>query len=90
MDRTDLRFRENGSLYLTRPWVYDELHNRLGGRIGMFELDDLEGVDIDTELDFALAEQQMDQYLAVHKVLQRVPDRTQLHGTSTTTLGDAL
>ena len=74
MTRADLRFRENGSLYVTRPWVYDRLHNRLGGRIGMLELDDLEGVDIDTELDFALAEQQMDQYLAVHKVLQHRPD----------------
>lgn len=74
MTRTDLRFRENGSLYVTRPWVYDRLHNRLGGRIGMLELDDLEGVDIDTELDFALAEQQMDQYLAVHKVLRHRPE----------------
>lgn len=58
---------------MTRPWVYDRLHNRLGGRIGLLELDDLEGVDIDTELDFALAEQQMDQYLAVQKVLQHRP-----------------
>ena len=56
MTGTDLRFRENGSLYVTRPWVYDRLHNRLGGRIGLLELDDLEGVDIDTELDFALAD----------------------------------
>ncbi|MDY6054797.1 acylneuraminate cytidylyltransferase family protein [Micrococcus sp.] len=70
----DLRFRENGSLYVTAPWVYDELHNRLGGRIALLELDDLEGVDIDTELDFALAEQQMDQYLAVEKVLHRRPE----------------
>ena len=76
MARTDLRYRENGSLYVTRPWVYDRLHNRLGGRIGMLELDDLEGVDIDTELDFALAEQQMDQYLAVQKLLQTRPDLT--------------
>lgn len=75
MTRTDLRFRENGSLYVTRPWVYDELHNRLGGRIGLLELADLEGVDIDTELDFVLAEQQMDQYLAVQQVLQRRPQR---------------
>lgn len=76
MDRTDLRYRENGSLYVTRPWVYDELHNRLGGRIALLELDDLEGVDIDTELDFALAEQQMDQYLAVQKLLQTRSDLT--------------
>lgn len=74
MGRADLRFRENGSLYITKPWLYDERHNRLGGRIGLFELDDLEGVDIDTELDFALAEQQMDQYLAVQQHLARHPD----------------
>ncbi|MGC5049171.1 cytidylyltransferase domain-containing protein [Micrococcus porci] len=80
MDRTDVRFRENGSLYVTAPWVYDERHNRLGGRIALLELDDLEGVDIDTELDFALAEQQMDQYLAVQKLLQTRPDLTRTAG----------
>lgn len=59
MAPADLRYRENGSLYVTRPWVYDEHHNRLGGRISLFELDPLEGVDIDTELDFQLAELQV-------------------------------
>lgn len=59
MTRTDLRYRENGSLYVTRPWVYDQRHNRLGGRISLCELDPLEGVDIDTELDFQLAELQV-------------------------------
>lgn len=59
MAPADLRYRENGSLYLTRPWVYDERRNRLGGRISLFELDPLEGVDIDTELDFQLAELQV-------------------------------
>jgi CMP-N,N'-diacetyllegionaminic acid synthase len=76
MGRADLRFRENGSLYITKPWLYEQRHNRLGGKIGLFELDDLEGVDIDTELDFALAEQQMDQYLAVQQHLVRHPDLT--------------
>ncbi|ROZ63039.1 acylneuraminate cytidylyltransferase family protein [Kocuria soli] len=57
MSRIDLRYRENGSLYLTRPGIYDRLHNRIGGTVGLFELDDLEGTDIDTELDFTLAEQ---------------------------------
>lgn len=57
MAPTDLRYRENGSLYLTRPAIYDQHHNRIGGRVGLFELHDLEGVDIDTELDFRLAEQ---------------------------------
>ena len=87
MSRADLRFRENGSLYVTRPWVYDRLHNRLGGRIGLLELDDLEGVDIDTELDFALAEQQMDQYLAVHKVLRHRPDLGAARTAETPTTG---
>lgn len=57
MKAADLRYRENGSLYVTRPEIYDLHHNRIGGRVGLFELDDLEGVDIDTELDFRLAEQ---------------------------------
>ncbi|MDO5619717.1 acylneuraminate cytidylyltransferase family protein [Kocuria sp.] len=57
MTPADLRYRENGSLYLTRPAIYDQHHNRIGGRVGLFHLHDLEGVDIDTELDFRLAEQ---------------------------------
>ena len=52
-----LRYRETGSLYLTRTWVYDELDNRLGGRVGLFVMDEAEGVDVDTELDLAIAEQ---------------------------------
>jgi len=48
-----MRYRETGSLYVTKPRIYDELHNRLGGRIELFVMDDAEGVDIDTELDLA-------------------------------------
>ena len=62
MTLTDLRFRENGSLYVTRPEIYDRLHNRIGGTIGLFVLSELEGVDIDTDIDFRLAELQMDDY----------------------------
>jgi CMP-N,N'-diacetyllegionaminic acid synthase len=51
-----LRYRETGSLYLTRPWVYDELDNRIGGRIGLFVMDELEGIDVDTELDLDVAD----------------------------------
>lgn len=54
-----LRYRETGSLYLTRTWVYDELDNRIGGRTGLFVMDEVEGVDVDTELDLAVAEQQL-------------------------------
>lgn len=64
MASSDLRYRENGSLYVTKPEIYDRLHNRLGGRIGMFILSELEGVDIDSHLDFRLAELQMADYFA--------------------------
>jgi CMP-N,N'-diacetyllegionaminic acid synthase len=51
-----LRYRETGSLYVTRTDVYEEFDNRLGGRIGLFVMDENEGIDIDTQLDVALAE----------------------------------
>ncbi|HXH77215.1 acylneuraminate cytidylyltransferase family protein [Nocardioides sp.] len=53
---TTLRYRETGSVYVTRTQVYEEVDNRLGGRIGLFVMDEDEGVDIDTQLDVALAE----------------------------------
>lgn len=55
----DYRYRETGSLYLTRTGIYRQFANRLGGRIGLFVMDEGEGVDIDTELDFTTVEQQM-------------------------------
>jgi N-acylneuraminate cytidylyltransferase len=54
-----LRFRETGSLYVTRRWVYDELDNRLGGRIGLFVMAQIEGTDVDTELDLSVAEHEL-------------------------------
>lgn len=55
----DFRYRETGSLYVTRTEIYRQFSNRLGGRIGLFVMDEGEGVDIDTELDFTIVEQQM-------------------------------
>jgi N-acylneuraminate cytidylyltransferase len=52
-----LRYRETGSVYLTRTWVYEELDNRIGGRVGLFVMDELEGIDVDTELDLRVADQ---------------------------------
>ena len=49
------RYRETGSLYLTRTTIYEQHDNRLGGRIGLFVMAEDEGIDIDTELDVALA-----------------------------------
>ena len=51
-----LRYRETGSLYLTRTEIYEKHHNRLGGSIELFVMDPLEGIDIDAEHDFTLAE----------------------------------
>jgi N-acylneuraminate cytidylyltransferase len=56
MDPTTLPLRETGSLYITRTQIYDTVANRLGGRISLFEMDDLEGLDIDTELDLTIAD----------------------------------
>ena len=50
------RYRETGSLYVTRTEIYERYDNRLGGRIGLFVMAEDEGIDIDTELDVALAE----------------------------------
>lgn len=52
-----LKYRENGSIYVTRTEIYETLHNRLGGHIELFVLDEVEAIDIDTPADFARAEQ---------------------------------
>jgi YrbI family 3-deoxy-D-manno-octulosonate 8-phosphate phosphatase len=49
-------FLENGSIYLFKPWVLRQCHNRLGGRIALFEMNPSTAFEIDTELDFELAQ----------------------------------
>lgn len=56
MGPTDKRYRETGSLYITRTEIYERLDNRLGGEIGLFVMAEEEGVDIDTFQDLELAE----------------------------------
>ena len=51
-----LHYFENGSLYVTAPSIYRDHGNRIGGRVGLFVLDEVEGVDIDTLADVAAAE----------------------------------
>lgn len=51
-----MHYFENGSLYVTAPHIYRDLHNRIGGRTDLFILDEVEGVDIDTVADVAAAE----------------------------------
>ncbi|TDX81154.1 N-acylneuraminate cytidylyltransferase [Rathayibacter sp. PhB151] len=49
-------YRETGSLYLTRTEVYEQERNRIGGRVGLFVMDEVEGGDIDGEHDLVVAE----------------------------------
>ena len=51
-----MHYFENGSLYVTAPHIYRTHENRIGGRTGLFVLDEVEGVDIDTLTDVAAAE----------------------------------
>ena len=56
LTREQVPYRETGSLYVTRTEVYLEQHNRLGGAVHLFVMDDLEGTDIDTSADLAEAD----------------------------------
>lgn len=61
LTRLTARYRETGALYLTRTEIYEREHNRLGGRIGLFVMDEAEGIDIDTMDDLTLAERRLQQ-----------------------------
>lgn len=63
MTQAELRYRETGSVYVTKPEIYEEEHNRLGGKIGLFVMDSVEGIDIDTLADFEVAEQTLSRLL---------------------------
>jgi N-acylneuraminate cytidylyltransferase len=47
-------YRENGSIYVFRPWVLKTLGNRLGGRIAVYEMDYWGSFQIDTRDDLEL------------------------------------
>ncbi|REJ08052.1 acylneuraminate cytidylyltransferase family protein [Microbacterium bovistercoris] len=57
LHQTDYFYKETGSLYLTRTEVYERCDNRIGGRVGLFVMDEAEGIDIDTLVDLRIAEQ---------------------------------
>lgn len=52
----DRQYQENGSIYIFKPWVLRQLNNRLGGKIALYPMDERSAIDIDTELDFKVAE----------------------------------
>ena len=59
LDEASYAYRETGSLYLTRTEIYEQGGHRLGGKVGLFVMDEPEGIDVDTELDLLIAEQQL-------------------------------
>lgn len=61
LTRETFRYRENGSMYITKTEIYEEFHNRLAGKIELYMLDEIEGVDIDAPIDFSVAEHQLEQ-----------------------------
>ena len=50
------QYVENGSIYIFKPWVLKELNNRLGGKISLLEMSEAASWEIDSLLDFEIAE----------------------------------
>jgi CMP-N-acetylneuraminic acid synthetase len=49
-------YEENSCIYIFSKNILENLHNRIGERPLMFEIDRTESWDIDEELDFSIAE----------------------------------
>jgi N-acylneuraminate cytidylyltransferase len=47
---------ENGSFYVFRPWVLDQLGNRLGGTVGIWPMHPLDSFQLDEPADIELLE----------------------------------
>ena len=54
-DRGDW-YMENGAIYFTKKYVLEQMHSRLGGRIAIFPMSQEHSVEIDTPLDWDIAE----------------------------------
>ncbi len=56
--RQDMKpqYIENGSIYIFKPSIIKELENRLGGKISLFLMSEAAGWEIDSILDFEIAE----------------------------------
>ena len=50
------RYRETGSIYVSRADAFQQAGNRLSGKIALFEMAEEEGWEIDSEADFAILE----------------------------------
>lgn len=52
----DQLFRENGSIFITKTTLLKRTGNRLGGKMILYPMENLEAFDIDSNDDFAMAE----------------------------------
>ncbi len=63
LDEMSYLYRETGSLYVTRTELYSAPGNRIGGRVELFVMDEIEGIDIDSELDLTFADALLSRHL---------------------------
>ena len=59
--RQDMRpqYVENGSIYVSKTWVLEKTHNRLGGKVALHVMSDESAWEIDSLFDFSIVEQVM-------------------------------
>ena len=60
------QYVENGSIYIFKPWVLKELYNRLGGKIALFTMSEAASWEIDSLLDFEIAESLLKKQVTVN------------------------
>jgi len=63
----DRWYRENGSIYITRTATFHACKNRLGGKIAMYVMQEIESCEIDSETDFIFL-----QTLFEHNLVSRI------------------
>lgn len=53
---SEVWFRENGSIYITRASILRQMNNRLGGKVAMLEMTEEESWEIDSLADFEVVQ----------------------------------
>ena len=59
IDKSELMYKETGSIYITKTELLLREKNRLGGKIKMFETQQIESYEIDSKVDFIFVENLM-------------------------------